>query len=128
MYFPKKKVKLNKNIHKLEPWFSNGLLVSRRRKLYLAKCAARNPTLTNKNAYSVYRNLYNIVIRTSKKMYYENELKKHKSNLKVTWDLLRKAIRKNKSKNLTISTIKVNGIEINDPKVIGTVLMNFLRR
>jgi hypothetical protein len=125
LHFPKRKVKLNRNVHKLEPWFSSGLLISRRRKLYLSKCAARNPTVLNKNAFTVYRNIYNIVIRTSKKMYYESELEKHKANLKVTWDILRKAIRKNKSKSSLISNIKVNGIELSDPKIIANCFNEF---
>jgi hypothetical protein len=35
-YFPVREVRLNRNIHKLEKWYTTGLLVSRRRKLYLA--------------------------------------------------------------------------------------------
>jgi hypothetical protein len=119
LFFPKKRVKLNRNIHKLEPWFTNGLLISRRKKLYLGKCAARNPTENNLNLYKRYRNLYNTLIRASKKLYFESELEKHKNNLKVTWDIVRKAIRKTKSKNSFISNIKVNGVELSDPKAIA---------
>jgi hypothetical protein len=87
--------------------------------LYLGKCAARNPTENNLNLYKRYRNLYNTLIRASKKLYFESELEKHKNNLKVTWDILRKAIRKTKSKNSFISNIKVNGVELSDPKAIA---------
>jgi Endonuclease/Exonuclease/phosphatase family len=52
LYFPVKKVKLNRNLHKIEPWFTNGLLTSRRRKNYLAKCAVQNPTIANKTIYN----------------------------------------------------------------------------
>jgi bifunctional pyridoxal-dependent enzyme with beta-cystathionase and maltose regulon repressor activities len=79
----------------------------------------------NKNTYTVYRNIYNSVTRASKKLYYEAELEKHKTNLKVTWDLLRKAIRKNKSKSSHICNIKVNGMELNDPKTIANCFNEF---
>jgi hypothetical protein len=125
LFFPKTKVKLNRNIHKLEPWFTNGLLISRRKKLYLGKCAARNPTEPNVNLYKSYRNIYNSVIRNSKKLFYEAELEKHKNNLRVTWDILRRAIKKTKSKNSFISSLKVNGEEITDPKVLANCFNTF---
>jgi exonuclease III len=126
LFFPKKKVKLNRNIHKLEPWFTNELLISHRKKLYLGKCAARNPTKLNVNKYKLYRNIYNSVVRNSKKLYYETELEKHKNYLRVMWDILRRAIRKTKSKNSFISSIKVNGEELSDPKIFADRFNTFL--
>jgi hypothetical protein len=49
LHFPVKVVRLNRNIHKYEKWFTRGLLVSRRKKLYLANRAARFPTIENKS-------------------------------------------------------------------------------
>jgi hypothetical protein len=60
-----------------------------------------------------------------KKMYYETVLEKHKYNLTVTWDILRKAIRKCKTKSSNISCIKVNGAELNDPKHIADSFNKF---
>jgi hypothetical protein len=96
LHFPVKNVRLNRNIHKYEKWFTRGLLVSRRKKLYLANRAVRFPTIENKSLYSTFRNVYNRVVKESKKLYFDNEFEKHKSNLKVTWDLLRKAMCKNR--------------------------------
>jgi hypothetical protein len=119
LYFPIREAKFNRNIHKFDKWFTNGLLVSRRRKLYLAKIASKNPSPANKDLYNRYRNIYNRLIRESKKLYFENELEKHKQNLKVTWDLLRKAMRKNKPKKSTIQSINRNGTIIYEAKQIA---------
>jgi Reverse transcriptase (RNA-dependent DNA polymerase) len=63
--------------------------------------------------------MYNTFIRASKKLYFETELEKHKSNLKITWELLRKAIGKNKLKKSSIQTINCNGNLIHDAKEIA---------
>jgi Reverse transcriptase (RNA-dependent DNA polymerase) len=125
LHFPITRVKLNRNIHKLEQWFTQGLLVSRRRKLYLAKCAIKSPSIINKESYNQYRNVYNRIVRASKKLCFENELEKHKANLKVTWDLLRKAIRQRKVKKTSIDSICCNGNIINDPKEIANFFNTF---
>jgi hypothetical protein len=119
LHFPVKNVRLNRNIHKYEKWFTRGLLVSRRKKLYLANRAARFPTIENKSLYSNFRNVYNRVVKESKKLYFDNEFEKHKSNLKVTWDLLRKAMRKNRILKSSIQSININGSIIFEPKAIA---------
>jgi hypothetical protein len=58
-----------------------GLLVSRCRKLKLQKTAISVPSLENISAFKVYRNLYNKVMRASKKLYYSNNLAKAKNTL-----------------------------------------------
>jgi hypothetical protein len=119
LYFPVREVRLNRNIHKIEKWYTTGLLVSRRRKLYLAKLSARIPSPKNKSVYNTYRNMYNRLVRESKKLYFDTEFDKHKSNLKVTWDLLRKAIRKSKLKKCNIQSINSNGTVIYESKAIA---------
>jgi hypothetical protein len=125
IHFPLKKVKLNRNIHKIEKWFTGGLLISRRKKIYLAKCAVREPNNENKNAYNRYRNLYNTIIRASKKLYFERELEKHRTNLKVMWDTLRNAIRKTKNNKFSIDRINNGGIIIQNHKDIANFLNKF---
>ena len=70
----------------------------------------KNPSTENCNLYKKFRNMYNIVTRLSKKLFFEQELLKHQSNLKVTWDILKKAIRKNAANKNVISSIKVDGV------------------
>ena len=76
--------------------------------------------------YKNYRNLYNKVIKTSKKLYFQNELIRHQSNLKKTWQLLRKATNSKVKKDNSITNITVNGTFINDPKLIADHFNNFL--
>jgi hypothetical protein len=105
----------------MEPWFTKG-----RRKLYLAKCAVQVPSIDNKTMYNRYRNLYNTVIKTSKKISFEKEFEKHKSNLKITWDILRKAIRKSKIIKTKINNFNFNGT-MNLSRLL-IVLIIFLRQ
>jgi hypothetical protein len=63
--------------------------------------------------------VYNRLVRECKKLYFDTEFDKHKSNLKVTWDLLRKAIRKSKLKKCNIQSINSNGTFIYESKAIA---------
>jgi hypothetical protein len=81
---------------------SNGLLVSRTNKLKLAKKCFENPSDVNISAYKMFRNLYNSLIRSSKKLYYAKILELNASNpLK-------------KSAKNTISEIISNDINVNN--------------
>jgi len=82
LQFPKSEIKFNKSFHKIEPWMSKGLLTSRREKLRLASYVSRNPSALASQTYKTYRNLFNKLLRSAKKLYYEKELAKNVSNLK----------------------------------------------
>jgi hypothetical protein len=45
MRFPERKIKFNKNVHKIEKWMTQGLLVSRLPKLNLAKSLLNTPPM-----------------------------------------------------------------------------------
>ena len=47
IFFPATKKKFNRNMHKVEKWFTTGLLISRQRKNLLAKNAFKNPSTEN---------------------------------------------------------------------------------
>ena len=63
--------------------------------------------------------MYNGLIKLSKNMHYEAELKKHSNNIKVTWNIIRTAICKTKNTKAGISSIVVNGNTLSDPKTIA---------
>jgi hypothetical protein len=90
--FPPIAKKFNKNFHKVNEFMTSGLLVSRRTKLALQKKSIASPTVTNISAYKNYRNIYNKLLRASKKLYFDNNLKKAQKNPKKTWSLLKEAI------------------------------------
>ena len=81
LFFPIKNVKLNKNIHKLNNFMTNGLLTSRQNKNELQKKALQDPTNYD-STYKSYRNLYNILIRKCKQKYLDDNFKKHERNSK----------------------------------------------
>ena len=91
-----------------------GLLISRMNKNKLYKKSIISPTLENIDNFKAYRNLYNCLIKTSKKHYYHSELERNKCNLRKTWQLLNEVILKNKSKQ-NISSIKINNVFVTDP-------------
>ena len=125
--FPLVKQKFNRNIHKLDPWFSSALLVSRREKIRLDKLAAKIPSDFNRSKFKIYRNIYNKTVRAAKKMYYDKELSKNQSNMKKTWQIIRSALnRKPKKTNNTVASLRISDDEIiTDPKKVANYLNNF---
>ena len=57
--------------------------VKKKNKLY--KAYLNNPCKRNKNLYKRYKNKLNHVIKVSKRMYYEEQLIKHKHETKMVW-------------------------------------------
>jgi hypothetical protein len=103
LYFRPRTVKFNKNLHKIKPWLTKSILISRLNKLNLEKQHARNPTAGNWTSFKNYRNLYNKIIRTSKKQYYNEALAKNSNNLRKTWSILNEVLKKNQTKQPIIS-------------------------
>ena len=118
-HFPLSKKKFNKNFNKKDPWMSAGLLTSRRRKNSLFKQSLKTSCPSARLSYVIYRNAYTKLVRLMKKLFFENEFRKHSNNLKETWKTLKLAIRKNKLKNSSILSICVNGIQISDGKIMA---------
>lgn len=109
-FFPVLKTKFNKNIHKIEPFMTKGLLVSRCQKLKLSSLSIKQPTELNINNFKSYRNIYNKLLTAAKKNYYESSLEENKYNLRKTWQILREATRKLNDKSSIINKIKANGV------------------
>jgi hypothetical protein len=79
----------NRNKFKIKEFMTTGLLISRRRKNHLFQKQISQPTDDNVKLYKVYRNIYNSLIRKSKRLYYEDMLKKYKSKPKKLWEFLK---------------------------------------
>jgi hypothetical protein len=52
-YFSPRTIRFNKNVHKKQKWMTNGLLISRNRKLCLAKLCPSDPSQHNITMYTV---------------------------------------------------------------------------
>jgi len=125
LQFPLKTIKFNQNIHRLEPWMSPALLISRTHKLKLASLSARTPCEFNTRIYKLYRNLFNTTLRAAKKMFFERKLNENQNNLKKTWDVLRTAINSGGKSRELISELFSNGINHTDSLSIASVLNQF---
>jgi len=124
IHFPQKKTRFNRNKHKLNSFMTEGLLKSRNTKINLCKSAALNRSVEALNLYKNYRNIYNSLVRLSKKMYFEQNFETHKKNPKKTWDLLKEAANLNKS-NDTIEQLIINNELITDPTKIANEFNRF---
>jgi hypothetical protein len=125
LHFPLQYVKPNRNFSKLEPWFTRGLLISRKNKLRLSNLAAHDPSPLNIAAFKQFRNVYNRVVKLPKKTYFEKELKANQSNLKKTWELIRTAAILPKMNKEGISQILIEGNLISEPLAIATKFNKF---
>ena len=76
---------------------TKGLLISRMTKNNLYKSAVKLRTNEAWIKFKSYRNIYNSVLRNSKKIYFSSNLEKNQKNPKKTWDLLKEAANISKS-------------------------------
>jgi len=123
-HFPLRKVKRNKNFHKINNFMTQGLLNSRNTKNSLHKASLLNPTEFNTSYYRNYRNIYNKLLRKAKTLYYDNELKNCKDNPKKTWDILKEAMNCQNSDN-SIPEINCNNIILTDNNLKANAFNNF---
>ena len=124
-FFPLVKKSFNKSINPREPWMSGGILISRRRKFFLSKASLKNPTATNIAQFKQYRNLYNLVTKTAKKLYYEKQLTLNQKNLRKTWQILFSSINKSKKNKHDLSHLTINGMDVSDPRLMAVNFNEF---
>ena len=123
LHFPLKKVKLNRNVHKIQNFITNGILTSRRHKNELHKKALLDPPKYHK-LFIEYRNMYNKIVRISKQMFVDDNFKKFQKNPKKTWDFLKETTFGHKT-NHQINEMEINGKCTKDPKIISENFNNF---
>jgi hypothetical protein len=123
LHFPLRKIKFNVNYHKIKSYMTTGLLTSRRKKLDLQKKALLNPDMYSA-MYRNYRNMYNTVLRASKKLHIDDNFKKFQKNPKKTWDLLKETTFGVKNSQ-QISEICKDGQPITDKKQIAKEFNEF---
>ena len=86
-----------------------------------------NPSVEILNAYKQFRNLYNQLIRASKKMYYSEKIDSLKHDPKSLWKTLNEAINRKQSKNSSIDSILVNNFKISNPTEMRISIIQFLK-
>jgi hypothetical protein len=98
------------------------MIQSNQRKLH--KIASNTPTEYNLTKYKNYRNIYNSVIRASKKHYFKSYLKANEKNPKKTWETIKEAINSSKTTN-KIYSILSNNVSLTNPTLIAEEFNNF---
>ena len=106
------------------PWITVGILRSIKKRNKLYKSYISNPSESNFDRYKKYRNSLNGTIRTSKQMYFSNELEKAEGNLNATWNTINRMINKNKPGN-NPDNLKINDKEITNPAEIAQAFNSF---
>ena len=124
LHFPLIKFKFNKNIHKCNNYLTNGLLISRQTKLELCKKATKERTNDSVQKYKTYRNLFNKLLRISKKMYFDSNFNINKKNPKKTWQLLKEAANLNSSSD-AVEKISCGTQTITDQRLIAEKFNDF---
>ena len=80
IFFPLTVKKPIKSLNPLEPWMSRGILISRKHKNELCNQCLKNPTVITSTQFKKFRNLYNLVIRNAKKLYFQKHLDLNQKN------------------------------------------------
>ena len=117
-HFPEKVIKPSKKYNKINNWMTRGLLKSREVKLKLSRKVKLNPSDQNLRKFRNYRNLYNILIKKAKKLFFSDQLKQSEKDPKRLWQTINQITGKTNCNNSSISEILHNGEIISDEKSI----------
>jgi hypothetical protein len=116
--FPLKKIKISKHKSR-KPWVSKGLLKSIKRKNKLYRKYMNQPCNSNENNYKTFKNKLNHLLRIAKRMYYEKQLERVKTNTKNTWKILNEVINRKKAIKRSPTDFIVNNRNISNPVEIA---------
>lgn len=92
--FPLQRVKVKS---KGNPWMTNALRKSSKRKQKLYIKFLKNRTAENELSYKSYKNLFVKLVKKAKKMFYSNKIEANSKNTKGTWKTMREIIGANRS-------------------------------
>jgi hypothetical protein len=120
VHFPVVKTRFNRNYHRVAEFMTQGLIVSRRRKIELLKISINNPTVDNCSKYKVYRNMYNKLVRARKKLHYHEKIEKSQKNPKKMWEILKEFTSGPKPKETIDKIITPEGETYDKSKMANT--------
>jgi hypothetical protein len=125
LHFLLTKFIFNKNKHSINDFMTPGLLISRTHKIELFKKSIIDPN-NHLNQFRQYCNVFNSLVRASKKMHYDTKFAQHAKNPKKIWSLLNEITGNKKNKNNTnIPNIEVDSKIINSPSEIANEFNSF---
>ena len=106
--FPLKTKTIQSKYIKKEPWITNAILKSTLTKNNLYKIKLKCPTPENTTKYKIYNVLLNKLKRIQKATYYKTLLKESSGNIKETWKILNKLLRKQNDKSTVSSEFLID--------------------
>ena len=118
LHFPLVEQRVNKKYIPMNPFMSRGLLRCRLKKQKLAILQKKNPSQTNTDNYINYRNVYNNLIVTAKKLNYRKLIREAGKNSKKVWSVL-KSTMGIAQKDSRINYLNSNQGQINDNQGIA---------
>ena len=119
VFLPITRVKFNRNLQKISDFMTTGLLISRKTKISLLKTFLATPNAENCVKYKKFRNMYNKVLRASKKLHYLTSIEKHARDPKKLWETLKEATT-GTTKKITVNKLKINGHISTNPIAIAS--------
>ena len=118
LYFPFKEHK-TKSYKPRKPWIPTGLVKSIKTKHKLFLVYINHNSTENHNKYKIYRNKLNHLIKISKNKYFTQKLENARSDLKVTWKILKDLMKTTKRKSNYPNAFKYNNNMISDSALIA---------
>ena len=106
---------------------TKGLLTSRITKIKLLKLSAKLQTSVASEAFRRYKNIYNSVLRASKKLYYKDQLKNNCKNPRKIWELI-KEVSTGKKSTSSIEKLQVDGKIVEDKQEIAEHFNKFFAK
>ena len=131
VYLPKRRVRLNKRKHKVQPWMTTAILksINSRDKLYKSLMLTPRDSpdyLEVQRNFKTYKNIIRRSIMIAKRDYYNKLFNKYSKNLKMTWKAINDTLNRHKTKSKFPETFKLSdGKIISDPKEIATAFNDY---
>lgn len=119
-------IQLNKkNRHSFKnPWMTKGLLKSCNKKNKLYQLYIKNPTKTNKDKFTVYRNKFKTIKNKMIQTFYALEFAKYSKDIRKTWSII-KTLVNSKTSDTKIQSLSINDVSITDNTDIAETLNNY---
>lgn len=118
-HFPLKKISISK--FKDKPWITKSIKKSSRHKEYLYKIWINTPTNYNFNKYKIYKNKFNSILKSAKKLYYG---KLFENNNNKVWDYIN-SFKKGKKECASVECIKMGDSTLTDTNQIANAFNKF---
>ena len=131
VYLPKRRVRLNKRKHKVQPWMTTAILksINSRDKLYKSLMLTPRDSpdyLEVQRIFKTYKSIIRRSIMIAKRDYYNKLFNKYSKNLKMTWKAINDTLNRHKTKRKFPETFKLSdGKLISDPKEIATAFNDY---